>query len=67
MEWFLYKRCHNCIHYHPHYVPNSDGRGFVEIGSGHCPFPRMKPRKADDYCAHWNGKGTNEFRKEVAN
>lgn len=43
-------RCWNCIHFRQHYV--RFGEGFLEAGSGHCVFPRVKPRRCYDTCAH---------------
>ncbi len=40
--------CANCTHYHPHYT--KDGRPFL---CGHCPYPRMKPRRAYDLCEYF--------------
>ena len=46
------KTCRDCVHYRRHYIKM--GRGFREIHDGHCVYPRMKRRRAeDDACPHF--------------
>ena len=40
------KNCQECMHYRRHYV--KIGREFYEIHDGHCVYPRMKRRRAED-------------------
>ena len=40
------KTCRDCVHYRRHYIKM--GRGFREIHDGHCVYPRMKRRRAED-------------------
>ena len=46
------KTCHDCKHYRRHYVKM--GRRFREIHDGHCVYPRVKRRRAEDMaCPHF--------------
>ena len=51
--------CHNCQHYHAHYIKERDGR-FSELYAGHCTTPRIKQRSASNMaCAHWVERDTH--------
>ena len=52
-----FKRCRNCANYIPHYVRNSESQEHDLLEMGHCVYPRVKNRKADDVCHHWSARG----------
>lgn len=43
--------CYNCAHFHKHY--NED---MAILYKGQCSYPRMKFRRLDDTCIHFQNK-----------
>jgi len=47
------KICQTCKHFRQHYVRTARG-SYTMCGSGHCVFPRRKPRRNDaKACEHY--------------
>jgi len=44
--------CKNCKHFYPHYCMNPVGR-LIEVGVGHCGYPRIKDKEAYDSCKYF--------------
>lgn len=45
--------CGDCVHFRRHYIRYKSGR-YRPIQSGHCVFPRLKPRSAKkEACPHF--------------
>lgn len=53
--------CANCRHYHQHYIYCAECNGFTYCFDGHCVYPRMKHRRPDQLCEHFE----RTARKEV--
>lgn len=51
------KCCANCEHFMQHYIRDPGNgmfvREYVPIFMGHCPFPRLKNRRANEKCEHF--------------
>ena len=48
--------CQNCKHFRQHYVKDALDR-YSKCGSGHCVYPRCKPRYNDTKaCQHYTSK-----------
>ena len=48
--------CQTCKHFRQHYV-KWDEDHFLECGSGHCVYPRRKPRRNEaKACQHYTPK-----------
>ena len=46
------ERCGGCRHFHRHYVKWGDD-GYRPVDYGHCVYPRLKKRRTDETCPHW--------------
>ncbi len=46
--------CCTCAHYYQHYRKGK--KGYFEVNCGHCVFPRLKGRRPDQSCEHWEEK-----------
>lgn len=42
--------CVNCRHFWRHYIYHG---GYQPIDTGHCTYPRIKPRKGYETCEHF--------------
>ena len=46
--------CANCAWFHQHYVLDGRNKGYcVPISMGHCEYPRMKDRRANETCKYF--------------
>lgn len=53
--------CQNCKHFRQHYVKDALDR-YSKCGSGHCVYPRCKPRYNDTKaCQHYISKETQDI------
>lgn len=50
--------CGNCEHFMQHYVWWENGiySGYTATNCGHCMYPRMKDRRAEQCCQHFSKK-----------
>lgn len=46
------KHCGECRYFREHYTKISRGR-YRALEYGHCVHPRLKKRRAEEYCPHW--------------
>ena len=47
--------CGDCANFRRHYVRMEENR-YDPLAYGHCVFPRLKARTADQTCRHWRPK-----------
>ena len=45
--------CCTCTHFVQHYRSDEARAAFVEMGCGHCGFPRLKRRSPEQTCDNW--------------
>lgn len=45
--------CGTCQHFRLHYI-RLDENNYRPIHYGHCVFPMLKRRRAEEHCSHWS-------------
>lgn len=49
--------CGNCAHFRLHYIRRT--RKYMPLRYGHCVYPRLKKREADEHaCQYWKPEKT---------
>lgn len=51
--------CGTCIHYYQHYVLGDRQKPFP-LWYGHCGMPKLKDRRPDETCEHWEENHSEE-------
>ena len=51
-EVFYVETCGSGKHFRRHYI-RLDDDDYLPLHYGHCVYPRLKKRRAEEYCAYW--------------
>lgn len=46
------ERCGNCRYFRKHYIRSYE-ECYLATNYGHCTYPRLKKRRAEECCPHW--------------
>ena len=44
--------CGDCKYFRRHYIRKDDD-DYLPLHYGHCVYPRLKKRRAEEHCTHW--------------
>lgn len=44
--------CRDCKYFRRHYICRDDNN-YLPLHYGHCVYPKLKKRRAEEHCAHW--------------